>query len=69
MPAPKTSYVVVRPFDRLDRQTGATTHYEPGDPYDGPDIDLYLAWPDDWGPLIRTSSPSPDAGDDRKAAR
>lgn len=45
-------YVVRVGFDRVDRKTGEAKRYEPGDPYTGDDIDLYLAGVDDQGPLI-----------------
>lgn len=58
MPAGK-QYVVIRGFDRVDRRTGATTRYEPGDSYSGADIELYLAGLDDHGPLIAEKPAAP----------
>lgn len=49
--APK-QYEVRVGFDRVDRKTGASKRFEPGDTYAGGDIDLYLAGVDDQGPLI-----------------
>lgn len=63
---PSKSYVVVRPFDRQDSQTGENTRYEAGEPYAGPDIEKYLAWPG--GPLI-TAAPEAPAADDRSAEK
>lgn len=45
-------YVVRIPFDRVDRRTGVSKRYEPGDPYTGDDAELYLAGVDDQGPPI-----------------
>lgn len=45
-------YVVRIGFSRVDRKTGVEARYEPGDPYAGDDVELYLAGVDDQGPLI-----------------
>lgn len=37
------AYVVNSPFNRVDPKDGVDTRYEVGSPYDGPDIDAYLA--------------------------
>jgi hypothetical protein len=50
MPAAKPKYTAIRVFDRTDPKTGKDTHYNIGDPYDGPDPDKYLEWHD--GALI-----------------
>lgn len=51
MPAAR-QYEVRIAFDRVDRKTGDSRRFEPGEPYSGGDIDLYLVGVDDQGPLI-----------------
>lgn len=70
-------YEVVRPFRRVDPESGDVTHHEPGDSYSGPmeDEEHYIGndGPDGRGPLVRTkadvaeaskseSKPAPSAG-------
>ncbi len=54
-PAPVHVPVVIVPFDRDDPQTGINTRWDVGAEFVGSqaDVDRYLAWPGDQGPLIR----------------
>lgn len=59
-------YEVVRPFKRVDPETGDVTEYAPGDSYTGPmeNEEHYIGndGPDNKGPLVRATSEQPPTG-------
>jgi hypothetical protein len=63
-------YEVVRPFRRVDPESGDVTHHEPGDTYSGPmeDEEHYTGkdGPDGKGPLVMAKSDI--AAEEKRAA-